>query len=169
MQSIFHFSKFIFLNKNPKEWKIITEKYFICPIQKVFVQVNSNGFLSLFCVLLLSFWISVRHCWRGRGEIILPFVHIWLSSNSVTQHFSDIEAGLLFWNQSLLLPLTKNFCLKGAKTIMCPLIWLKYIFSLGPKKAVSLLCIQCNDSMKYGTLNAYIFQWNEILFLEIMF
>lgn len=115
-------SKFIFfLRKNPQRNEKSLLRNFICPIQNVFVQVISNGFLSGFCVLLLSFWISIQYCWRGRGEIILVFVHIWLSSNSCKNTFQTWKQvwGFFFWDQSLLFPLTKKFCLKGTKSIMC--------------------------------------------------
>lgn len=82
------------------------------------------------------------------------------------RHRSRFE--VFFWDQGLLFPLTKKFCLKGKKSIMC-LIGLQRIFSLAPKKAVSLLCVQCNDSMKCSTLNALLFQWIETLFLEVIF
>lgn len=160
---------YFFFNKKPKEWKIITDKYFICLVQNVFVLVISNCFFSLFCVFLLSLWIFHTALLEGRTRNHLSVLHIGLSSNSCNTTLFWHWSSLFFWNWSLLFPLTNKFCLKGAKSIMFLLIWLQCIFSLDSKKAASLLCIQCNDSMKYSTLNAYIFQWNGMLSLEMKF
>lgn len=162
-KSFITWASLFFWRKNAQRNEKSLLRNFVCPIQNVFLQVIFNGFLSVFCVLLLSFWIYIQHCWRGRGEIILVFVHIWLSSNNCNtvlfRHGSRF--GVFFWDPSLLFPLTK-FCLKGTKSIMC-LIKLQYVSSSAPKKAVSLLCVQCNDSMKCSTLNTFIFQWIETL------